>query len=72
MTIKVHSFIRAYRSVAVATIIAALPAVAVAWVTEGHQLVAEYAAGKLSAAALSEANRLLAIEPSATLSSIFP
>jgi hypothetical protein len=71
ITTKAHSSGCAGRTaVAVATIIAALPTVAIAWGTEGHQLVAEYATEKLSVAALSEANRLLAIEPGATLSSI--
>ena len=67
----VHRSVRAGRTaVAVATIVAVLPAVAVAWGTEGHQLVVEYATEKLSVAALSEANRLLSTEPGATLLSI--
>lgn len=43
---------------------------AMAWGTEGHQVIASLAAAQLSAKARTEVVRLLALEPGATLSSI--
>lgn len=47
-----------------------LPGVARAWGTQGHHLVAEHAQSRLSANARAEIDRLLALEPGATLASI--
>lgn len=47
-----------------------LPIQAVAWGVRGHQLIAEVAEAQLSEAAGSEARRLLALEPGATLRSV--
>ena len=46
------------------------PRTVLAWGAQGHQLVAEYAQGRLSAQARAEINRLLALEPGATLVSV--
>jgi hypothetical protein len=46
------------------------PAAALAWGAAGHRLVAELAGTQLSAPARAEVDRLLALEPGATLSSI--
>lgn len=41
-----------------------------AWGAEGHRLIAEVAEGQLTAAARAEIDRLLAVEPGATLASV--
>jgi len=46
------------------------PRAVLAWGAQGHQLVAEYAASRLSAQARAEIDRLLALEPGATLVSV--
>ena len=49
---------------------ALLPTNAMAWGVQGHQVVAAMAKARLSPAARAEANRLLALEPGATLLSV--
>lgn len=49
---------------------ACMPLHAVAWGADGHRLIAEVADGMLSAPAKTEALRLLALEPGATLASV--
>ena len=41
-----------------------------AWGAEGHRLIAEYAGKRLSLAARTQIDRLLALEPGATLASV--
>ncbi len=41
-----------------------------AWGTDGHRLIAEYANSRLSPAARTQVDRLLALEPGATLASV--
>jgi len=47
-----------------------LPLNASAWGSEGHRLIAEIAETQLTAAAKAEVDRLLALEPGSTLTSI--
>lgn len=49
-----------------------LPAQALAWGAQGHRLVARIAEPRLTADARAEVERLLALEPGATLASIAP
>jgi len=58
--------------VSLASVLIALcsPLAAYAWGSEGHRLVAEVAEAQLTPEARSEVNRLLALEPGATLASI--
>jgi hypothetical protein len=56
------------RWIAIATI--ALPAAAMAWDRDGHALVAELAQRQLTPQARQEVDRLLAIEPGATMASV--
>jgi hypothetical protein len=47
-----------------------LPLQALSWGAEGHQVIAKLAESQLTPKAFSEVNRLLAMEPDATLASI--
>jgi hypothetical protein len=58
------------RLAALAALGLTLSAAAHAWGTEGHQVIALIADKQLTAAARAEVDRLLAIEPGATLASI--
>ena len=56
------------RWIAIATV--ALPAAAMAWDRDGHALVAELAQRQLTPQARQEVDRLLALEPGATMASV--
>ena len=59
-----------WRASAVGGAVALASASAAAWGPQGHRLVAGLAESRLSAAARAEAERLLALEPGATLASV--
>ena len=58
------------RRIGLTCVLIAFQASALAWGPAGHRLVAEVAETRLTPAARAELNRLLALEPGATLSSI--
>ena len=47
-----------------------LPVASLAWGVDGHRLIADYASARLSPAARVQVERLLALEPEATLASV--
>lgn len=64
------SFARYLLAASVLAGFASLPLHAVAWGADGHRLIAEVAEGMLSGPVKTEALRLLALEPGATLASV--